>query len=190
MKENYLPKDAASYPLCTATRTAMVEIAEKYVKEYESALEALCTENKLQKKALNIQKHMAQHCAMFAAIAYNRDTWQEQIEVRERVLTQLGILQKYEDGLASLSPDAQGAFILYVYANAMLNNAFIGKHAANAQKAMANGTPEKSFDDRIMLGTIYTVCREWRAWWKEHGTLPCDEWTYEDAPYDTEEGAQ
>ena len=39
---------------------------------------------------------------------------------------------------------------------------------------------QEAFEDKLILGTLYTVCRAWRAWWKENGPLPFDRWTYED----------
>lgn len=186
MTQNYLPKDAANYPKTSATRTALVEIAQKYVDDYTSGLKALSPDEKLQKKVLNIQKHMAEHCQTFAAMCFNNATWEGQLAKRENILNQQGILPEYEEKLAEFSPDERGAFVQYVHANWFLHNAFLNQHIHNLNAAMANSQPEKAFEDRIILGTVYAICREWRQWWQENGTLAFNMWTYEDTPWEVE----
>ncbi|MGN1345716.1 MAG: hypothetical protein ACI4V1_02960 [Eubacteriales bacterium] len=187
MTQNYLPKDAADYPKTSAARTAMVEIAQKYIDEYQNALNALAPDDKLQKKVGNIQKHMAEHCQSFAAMGYNNASWAGQLARREAILNQQNLLPEYEEQLKGLTPDERGAFIQYAHTNWFLHNAFIDKHIQNRNAAVAAGHPEKAFEDRMVLGTVYAICREWRQWWLENGTLAFDRWTYEDAPYETEE---
>lgn len=186
MTQNYLPKDAADYPKASAARTFMVETALKYEKEYENGLKSLPKDAGLQKKVLAIQKHMAEHCSTFAAMGFNQSTWAEQIAFYTRRLSHSNFLAPYEDTLKDLTEDERFAFILYVHANWLLHNAFIDKHIAQLNASVANGRPEAAFEDRIILGTIYSVCREWRAWWKENGTADFDMWTYEDSPWEAE----
>ena len=62
MTQNYLPKDAADYPKTSAARTFMVETALKAAEGYAEQMKKLSKEDRLQKKALAIQKHMAEHC--------------------------------------------------------------------------------------------------------------------------------
>jgi hypothetical protein len=61
---------------------------EGYENGYTAELSKLTPEDKLQKKILSIQQNMAGNCAGFAAMAWNRDTWEHQIEMRERQLAQ------------------------------------------------------------------------------------------------------
>ncbi len=187
MTQNYLPKDAADFPKTSATRTAMVEIAQKYVDEYATTLKSLASADKMRKKILSIQKHMAEHTQTFAAMGYASATWVEQLEKRENMLCQQGILQKYEEKLAGFTADERGAFVQYAHANWLLHNAFLDKHIQKIDAAYAAGQPEKTMEDRVILGTVYTICQEWRAWWQENGTLAFDKWTYDDSPYETEE---
>lgn len=189
MTQNYLPKDAAEYPKTSATRVAMVETAMSYVTEYENTLKTLPKDAGLQKKALSIQRSIAQLCVTFAAMAFNQGTWAGQIATYTKRLNQQNILPMYEENLQSFTEDERGAFILYAHANWLLHNAFIDQHIAKFNAAIENGRPEAAFEDRIILGTIYTICREWRAWWLENGTAAFDMWTYEDSPWETEENA-
>ena len=184
MTQNYLPKDAADYPRTSATRTAMVEIAQKYADEYTNGLKILSADDKMQKKVFAIQKHMAEHCQTFAAMGFSTAAWDGQLAKRENILNQQGILQEYEEQLAGFTPDERGAFVQYAHANWFLHNAFLDQHIRKLNAAMANGQPEKAFEDRIILGTVYSICREWRQWWQENGTLAFDRWTYEDTPWE------
>lgn len=186
MTDKYLPKDAADYPKATAARTFMVETANRYAKEYEDELKNLTKTAGLQKKILAIQKNMAETCAAFASMAFTRTTWPEQIAFYTNRLNHSNILAPYEEKLAPLTEDERFAFIQYAHANWLLHNAFIDQHIAKLNTALAAGTPEKAMEDRIILGTIYSVCREWRTWWKENGTADFDEWTYEDSPWEAE----
>ena len=186
MTQNYLPKDAADYPKTSAARTFMVETALKYEKEYEDSLKSLPKNAGLQKKILAIQKNMAGICATFSAMAFTRITWPEQIAFYTNRLKNSNILASYEEKLTPLTEDERFAFIQYAHANWLLHNAFIDQHIAKLNTALAAGTPEKAMEDRIILGTIYSVCREWRTWWKENGTADFDEWTYEDSPWEAE----
>ena len=184
MTQNYLPKDAADYPKVSAARTFMVETALKYAGEYETELQSLPKDAGLQKKILSIQKHMAEHCATFAAMGFNQSTWSEQITLYRKRLHHANLLAPYEEALQTLTEDERFTFILYVHANWLLHNAFIDKHLAQLQTARATGRPEAAFEDRIILGTVYTVCRAWRTWWKENGTAAFDLYTYEDSPWE------
>ena len=186
MTQNYLPKDAADYPKTSAARTFMVETARKAAEGYAEQLKTLSKEDRMQKKALSIQKQMAENCAGFAAMGYTKTTWPEQIERRETILrNHTQVLVPYADVLASLTDeDERFTFILYAHTNWFLHNAFLDKHIGNLNAAKAAGQPEKAFDDRIILGTVYSICREWREWWKENGPAPFDMWTYEDSPWE------
>jgi hypothetical protein len=188
MTQNYLPKDAADYPKTSAARTFMVETALKAAEGYAEQMKKLSKEDRLQKKALAIQKHMAEHSATFAAMGFNQATWPEQIARRENILrNHTQVLVPYADVLANLTDeDEKFAFILYAHTNWFLHNAFLDKHLANLNTAKAAGQPEKAFDDRIILGTVYSICREWRKWWQENGPAPFDMWTYEDSPWEDE----
>lgn len=187
MSELRLPVNAADFPKATATRIAMTDIARKYVERYEEELHKLSPENKLQRKALNIQKHMAEHCHCFAAMGYNASAWEVQLERRTAMLKRAGVLGEYESALADLTPDERGAFIQYAHTNWFLHNAFLDQHIRHLETVTADGHPEKAFDDRIILGTVYAICREWRIWWAENGTLPFDRWTYEELSFTTDE---
>ncbi len=186
MTQNYLPKDAANYPKTSAARTFMVETALKAAAGYAEQLKTLSKEDRMQKKALSIQKHMAEHSATFAAMGFNQATWPEQIARRENILRNYTqVLVPYADVLANMTDeDEKFAFILYAHTNWFLHNAFLDKHIQNLNTAKAAGQPEKAFDDRIILGTVYSICREWRTWWQENGSAPFDMWTYEDSPWE------
>lgn len=184
MTNKYLPKDAPDYPKASAARTFMVECANRYAKEYETGLKSLPKDAGLQKKILAIQKNMAEICATFAAMAFTQSTWAGQIANYTNRLNHSNILAQYEEKLSPLTEDERFAFILYAHANWLLHNAFIDQHIAKLNTAIANGTPEKAMEDRVILGTIYSICREWRAWWKENGTAKFDQWTYEDSPWE------
>lgn len=186
MTQNYLPKDAAGYPKASATRTAMAEIAQKYVDEYANSLKTLSKDDKMQKKVLSIQHSIAEICVTFSSMAYTRDTWENQIAFYTQRLNREAILSEYESSLSNLTADERSAFIQYAHANWLLHNAFIDQHIAKLNAAIENGQPEKIMEERVILGTIYSICREWRAWWQENGTLAFDKWTYEDSPWETE----
>ena len=186
MTQNYLPNDAADYPKTSAARTFMVETARKAAAGYAEQLQTLAKEDRMQKKALSIQKSMAENCAGFAAMAYTKTTWPEQIARRETILrNHTQVLVPYADVLANMADeDEKFSFILYAHTNWFLHNAFIDKHMENLNAARSSGHPEKAFDDRIILGTVYAICREWRKWWSENGSAPFDLWTYEDSPWE------
>lgn len=181
----YLPRDAMQYPFASAARTFMVETAKKAAADYAEQFANLEKEDKLRRKMLSIQKSMAENCAGFAAMAFTKTTWPEQIARRENILrNHTDVLTPYADVLAGMSEDARFAFILYAHTNWFLHNAFLNKHLENLSAARAAGQPEKAFDDRVILGTVYAICREWRTWWQENGSAPFDNWTYEDSPWE------
>jgi len=185
MTQNYLPKDAAEYPKTSAARTFMVETALKAADRYAEQMKSLSKEERMQKKVLSIQKHMAEHAATFAAMGYNQATWPEQIARRENILkNHTDVLTPFTDIIAGMDDDSRFAFILYAHTNWFLHNAFLDKHIGNLSAVREAGKPENAFDDRIILGTVYAICREWRAWWQENGSAAFDTWTYEDSPWE------
>ena len=177
-----IPPDAERYPKTFAARLALAEIAQKHIDEYDEELRSADPTLKLPKKICAIQKRMAEHAKSFVCQGYSQSEMAGQIAFRKNILLREGILNP--DELASLPPDEEGALCLFAHASFFLHNAFLDPHIAHRNAALENGQPETAFEDRIILGTLYTVCREWLAWWRENGAAPFERWTYEDAPYD------
>ena len=177
-----VPQDAELYPKTFAARLALAEIAQKYIDEYDAGLHSADPAKKLEKKIFAIQKRMAEHARTFICSGYNAADLAGQIAFRRNLLLREGIVT--EEELASLSPDEEGALCLFAHASFLLHNAFLDQHIAHRNAAVENGHPEAAFEDRIILGTLYAVCREWLGWWRGNGSCPFERWNYEDAPYD------
>jgi hypothetical protein len=187
---NYTPEDQAAYPVTCAVRDSLCGIAERYIGEYETALKSMPKERKLEKRALSIQLNMAKLTRTFICFNYNRVPMKQQSLVRKSIFGRFGISEPDTPEYAALTEDEKSAWIQFAETTAFLHQAFIDQHLAKLRAGIESGCADQVFESRIVLGTLYTVLREWLAWWRERGTHPFEQWTYEDEPWrDDEDGA-
>ena len=180
---NCTPEDMAAYPVTCAAREALCEISERYIEEYEAALKSVPRENRLEKRALSIQLNMATLTRTFVCFNYNRGPMKEQSPAQKNMLRRFGIPEPDDPEYAALTEDGQSAWIQFAGSTAFLHQAFIDQHLAKLSAGVNSGNADQVFESRIVLGTLYTILREWLGWWREHGTFPFERWTYEEEPW-------
>ena len=180
---NCTPEDMAAYPVTCAAREALCEIAERYIDEYEAALKSVPRENRLEKRALSIQLNMATLTRTFVCFNYNRVPMKQQSFVRKSIMHRFGVTEPDTPEYAALTEDDRGAWIQFAETTAFLHQAFIDRHLAQLKSGSEAGEADRVFESRIVLGTLYTILREWLGWWREHGTFPFERWTYEEEPW-------
>ena len=186
---NCTPEDRAAYPVTCAARDALCGISERYIEDYETALKSVPKERKLEKRALSIQLNMAKLTRTFICFNYNRVPMKQQSFVRKNILHRFGVQEPDAPEYASLTEDEKSAWIQFAEATAFLHQAFFDRHLEKLNAGYGSGdrifdrVKDPVFESRIVLGTLYTILREWLAWWREHGTYPFERWTYEDEPY-------
>ncbi|MCR5683223.1 MAG: hypothetical protein K6G29_12315 [Clostridiales bacterium] len=180
---NYSPEDRAAYPITCAARDALCGIAERYIGEYETALRAAPKEKKLEKRALSIQLNMAKLARTFICFNYNRVPMREQSLVRRNILRRFGIPEPDAPAYAALTEDEKSAWVQFAGSTAFLHQAFIDQHLDKLRAGIEAANADQVFESRIVLGTLYTVLREWLAWWRKKGTYPFEQWAYEDEPW-------
>ena len=180
---NCTPEDRAAYPVTCAAREALCEIAERYIEEYEAALKSVPKENRLEKRALSIQLNMAKLTRTFVCFNYNRVPMKQQSFVRKSIMHRFGAAEPDTAEYTTLSEDEKSAWIQFAETTAFLHQAFINRHLEALNAGLESGNADQVFESRIVLGTLYTVLRDWLAWWREHGTFPFERWTYEDEPW-------
>lgn len=180
---NCTPEDRAAYPVTCAARDALCEISERYIEEYEAALKSVPKENRLEKRALSIQLNMAQLTRTFVCFNFNRVPMKQQSFVRKSIMHRFGIAEPDAPEYAALTEDGKSAWIQFAETTAFLHQAFIDRHLEKLNAGLEGGSADQVFESRIVLGTLYTVLREWLGWWREHGPFPLERWTYEEEPW-------
>ena len=186
---NCTPEDRAAYPVSCAAREALCELSERYIGAYEAALKTVPKENKLEKRALSIQLNMAKLTRTFMCFNYNRVPMKEQHKVQRILLQRFGTAEPDDPEYAALTEDGKYAWVQFAEPTAFLHQAFIDRHIEKLAAGQESGNADQVFESRIVLGTLYTILREWLAWWREHGTYPFERWTYEDEPWEQDEAA-
>ena len=186
---NCTPEDRAAYPVSCAVREALCERSERYIDAYETALKTVPKENKLEKRALSIQLNMAKLTRTFICFDYNRVPMKEQHFVKRSIMHRFDIQEPDTLEYAALTEDGKFAWIQFAETTAFLHQAFINRHLEKLAAGQESGNADQVFESRIVLGTLYTILREWLAWWREHGTYPFEHWTYEDEPWGQDEAA-
>ena len=182
---NLTASDRERFPLTCGTREALCGISERYAAEYEAALK---TAEKLEKRALSISLNMAKLTKTFLCFHYHRVPLDEQFAGNLRVLEREGLLEDFIGDRAAfdkLTDDERAEWTQFAEASFMLHRAFIDQHLARLEAAKAENSPKAAaqiFESRIVLGTLYAVLREWRAWRRERDLFPLEFWTDEDEP--------
>jgi hypothetical protein len=108
----------------------------------------------------------------------------EQHKVQKILLQRFGNGEPDDPAYAALSEDGKTAWVQFAEPTAFLHQAFIDRHIEKLKAAHESGDADQVFESRIVLGTLYTILREWLAWWREHGPYPFERWTYEDVPWE------
>jgi len=180
---NCTPEDRAAWPVTCAARDALCEISERYIDEYEAALKSTPKENRLEKRALSIQLNMAKLTRTFVCFNYNRVPMKEQSFVRKSIMHRFGAAEPDTAEYTTLSEDEKSAWIQFAETTAFLHQAFIDRHLEALNAGLASGNANQVFESRIVLGTLYTILREWLTWWRENGTFPFERWTYTEEPW-------
>ncbi len=180
---NCTPADRAAWPVTCAARDALCEISERYIDEYEAALKSVPKEKKLEKRALSIQLNMAKLTRTFVCFNYNRVPMGEQSLAQGKMLRRFGLAEPDGPAYAALSADGKSAWLQFAGSTAFLHQAFIDQHLEKLNTGLAFGNTNQVFESRIVLGTLYTILREWLTWWRENGTFPFERWTYKEEPW-------
>ena len=181
---NFTPEDRAAFPVSCAARDALCELSERYIGEYEAALRSVPKDSRLEKRALSIQLNMAKLTRTFLCFNYNRVPMKEQHKVQRILLQRFGPAEPDDPEYAALSEDGKTAWVQFAEPTAFLHQAFIDRHIEKLKATHESGDADQVFESRIVLGTLYTILREWLAWWREHGPYPFERWTYEDEPWE------
>ena len=180
---NCTPADRAVWPVTCAARDGLCEISERYIDEYEAALKSTPKENRLEKRALSIQLNMAKLTRTFVCFNYNRVAMKQQSLAQEKMLRRFGLVVPDFPDFAALTEDGQSAWLQFAGSTAFLHQAFIDQHLEKLNAGLASGNANQVFESRIVLGTLYTILREWLTWWRENGTFPFERWTYTEEPW-------
>ncbi|MBQ8551827.1 MAG: hypothetical protein IJ428_03330 [Clostridia bacterium] len=146
------------------TMTALHELAKRYADEYVSRLAELSPDAKTERKALLIQKNMAEICAVFPKYEYNGHIY----ETREKQV--FGQNNHYFDAYRrtydSLDADEREAFLIYAAAITLARCNFYDKRKAELD--CGEGTAESVFEARLICGVVGQILDDWCAWWRQN----------------------
>ncbi len=154
----------------TELKQAMFDFTNAKVLEYEQLLAATPKENKMEIKALTIQKNMAKNSAVFLQYDFEG----RYHEVRENIVFHFKpdqLFSAYYDAFCSLSDDNKKLFVTFAYPMLMVMRTFYLPRMEPTQQEI---NAEKSFENKLIVGTVGEILKEWQRLWNEHGCMKCE----------------
>ncbi len=174
--------DAGEYKKTLEAYRTFADIANNHEKRYADELSWLSERCDLRRRVLMISKRMAEHCGFFIGMSWDSETVGAFVSQRMAMIRREHVTDGLEDALAALPPDDLGVFALFAHGTWFLHNSFLFRREAEIAAAYENGRPERAFEANVIVETIYGICREWLAWYRENGPVPFEKWTYDVHP--------
>ncbi len=154
----------------TELKQAMFNFANTKKSEYEKLLADTPRENKTEMKALTIQKNMSKNSAAFLQYDFEG----RYHEVRENIVFHFksdDLFAEYYDGFCALSEDNKKLFVTFAYPMLMvMRNFYLPRMALTRQETNV----EKSFENKLIVGTLAEILNAWQRLWNEHGCMKCE----------------
>ncbi len=154
----------------TELRQVMLDFANAKEMQYKKLLAITPKENKTEMKALTIQKNMAKHCANFCC----EDFGGQYYEVREKIVFHCkhdNLFADYYDDFCTLGEGDQKLFVTFAYPMLLVMRSFyLPKIETMEQETNA----EKAFENKLIVGTLGEILKEWQRLWAAHGCLKCE----------------
>ncbi len=154
----------------TELKQAMFDFANNKGMEYEKLLTDTPKGNKTEIKALTIQKNMAKNSAVFLQYDFGG----RYHEVRENIVFHFkpdDLFTEYYDEFCTLSDDNKKLFVTFAYPMLMvMRNFYLPRIELTRQETNV----EKSFENKLIVGTVGEILKEWQRLWSEHGCMKCE----------------
>lgn len=145
------------------TMIALHGLAKRYADEYDARLTELAPDAKIERKALSIQKNMAEIGGTFPRYEYNGHVY----DTREKqVFGQLHYFDEHRETFERLTEGEREAFLIYTAAVSMLRCNFYDKRRAVLEVADADA--EAVFEARLICGVVGQILDDWRQWWRDN----------------------
>ncbi len=154
----------------TELKEAMFGFANAKAAEYERLLAITPKENKTEIKALRVQKNMAGHAAFFCT----EDFGGRYYEVRENIVFRFkhdDLFAEYYEEFCTLNEEDKKQFVTFAYPMLLVMRSFYLPRMELTQKET---NAEKSFENRLIIGTVGEILAEWQRLWNMHGCMKCE----------------
>ncbi len=154
----------------TELKQAMFDFANIKGMEYEKLLTDTPKGNKTEIKALTIQKNMAKNSAVFLQYDFGG----RYHEVRENIVFHFkpdDLFTEYYDEFCTLSDDNKKLFVTFAYPMLMVMRNF---YLPRIELTQQETNVEKSFENKLIVGTVGEILKEWQRLWNEHGCMKCE----------------
>ena len=146
-------------------------IAHEYSQRYDADAAKLPKEARMEKKALTIERNIAENCAGFPRMEYSGHIY----DTRERMIfCQNHYFDAYRKPFEVLDGDDRETFLIWAHAMTMVQRCFYDKHRETLAAAEASGDVEGVFENRLICGVVGQILDDWRTWWKRHGCMDCE----------------
>ncbi len=154
----------------TELKQAMYDFANAKALEYEKLLTDTPKDNKTELKALKIQKNMSKNSAVFLQYDFGG----RYHETRENIVFHFkpdDLFAEYYNEFCALSDDNKKLFVTFAYPMLMvMRNFYLPRMELTVQETNV----EKSFENKLIIGTVGEILKEWQRLWNEHGCMKCE----------------
>ena len=143
-------------------------VADKYI-ECQRRLNAVPMENKIERKALIIEREMYALCNHAGLLSNSTEKREDVLAMRKHVIRQ--ILKKYphlNEVLVKLDEDEKMRFTAALQAEIFMRDQLVNPYYKEYKAATAANDLESAFEHQIKIGACENVFKAWEVWRKEN----------------------
>ena len=143
-------------------------VADKYI-ECQRRLDVVSMENKIERKALIIEREMYALCNHAGLLGNSTDSREDVLAKRRHVIAR--ILEKYprlNNRFIELDEDEQMQFTAALQAEIFMRDQLVNPYYKEYKTATDANDLESAFEHQIKIGACENVFKTWEAWRKEN----------------------
>ncbi len=146
----------------------MLAYASEKATEYTASLSELPPQAKTERRALMIQKRMAEHCMRFLKFDFDGKPF----STRENIIfVKSNMFKEHKGKYDILDQNGREMFLTFAYPMMMVMGS---SYLPRKQLLQKETDAEKIFESKIVVGTLGDILGEWQRLWNEHGSMDCE----------------
>ena len=152
---------------------AIVEIARRKCSECKMRMDAIPTENRTERKALQLEYGIYTFCGNAGLLFNTTGDRSKTMQTRQRFLqNEINKYPKLNEIYQSINDEEKLRFIAALQAKLYIRDQWLHAQYAELAAAKASGDVKKEFELKIKIGAAETMFAAWEAWRKENFIYP------------------
>ena len=152
---------------------AMIDIVKEKYDECKNRLDGISKENKIERKAVQIELGMYALCGNAGLLYHAKNTREEILNIRMRFIKRILINDpKWKAIFLDLQDAEKLRFIAALQAELFMRDQMYDNYCSELAKAETAGDTKAVFELRIKVGAVKKIFEDWETWRKKNNVYP------------------